>query len=197
MLLDKIWRSMTAWNPIFVVRGSTNICLCVFVSFCSLRLFAQQILGHFWSRLIFGMFTVLTNIRSTKVLWLVEDDLRWKTTFGGRWPSVEDSLLWKQPSVEDDVDDDIWYRTTFFWRWPSLEDNLWWKTTFGRRQPSVEDDLWWKATFSGRPPSVEDDLYWKTSLVEYNLCWKMTFGGRWPSVEHDLQWKMTFGEDKL
>ena len=29
------------------------------------------------------MLTVLTNIRSTKVLWLVEDNLRWETTFGG------------------------------------------------------------------------------------------------------------------
>ena len=27
------------------------------------------------------MLTVLMNIRSTKVLWLVEDDLQWKTTF--------------------------------------------------------------------------------------------------------------------
>ena len=41
---------------------------------------------------------------------LVEDDLRWKTTFG------EDDLLWKM---------------TF------SGDNLWWKTTFGGRQPSV------------------------------------------------------------
>ena len=32
-------------------------------------------------RLSFGMLTVLTNIRSTKVLWLVEDDLQGKTSF--------------------------------------------------------------------------------------------------------------------
>ena len=36
------------------------------------------------------MLTVFTNIRSTKV----EDDLRWKTTFGGRWSSVEYDLQW-------------------------------------------------------------------------------------------------------
>ena len=32
----------------------------------------------------FGILTVLTNIRSTKVSWSVEDELWWKTTFGGR-----------------------------------------------------------------------------------------------------------------
>ena len=38
-----------------------------------------------------------------------EDDLRWKTTFGGRHPLVEDDLWWKmtcggrRPSVEDDL----------------------------------------------------------------------------------------------
>ena len=48
------------------------------------------------------MLTVLTNIRS-----LVEDNLRWKMTFGGRHPLVEDGLWWKtafggsQRSVED------------------------------------------------------------------------------------------------
>ena len=41
---------------------------------------------------------------------------RWKTTFGGRWPSVEDNFYWK---------------TTFGGRWPLVEDNLRWKTTFG------------------------------------------------------------------
>ena len=46
-------------------------------------------------KLIFGMLTVLTNIRSTMVLWCVEVDLQWRTTFSGRRPSVEDDLLWK------------------------------------------------------------------------------------------------------
>ena len=39
----------------------------------------------------------------------MEDNLWWKTTFGGRQPSVEDNLQWKttcgerQPVVEDDL----------------------------------------------------------------------------------------------
>ena len=45
----------------------------------------------------------------------VEDDLQWKTTFGGRKPSVEDNLWWKM---------------TFFGRWPLVEDDLQWKMTF-------------------------------------------------------------------
>ena len=46
------------------------------------------------------MFNTLTNIRSTKGLWKVEDDLWWKRTYGGRRLLVEDdpcmlpSLLW-------------------------------------------------------------------------------------------------------
>ena len=39
----------------------------------------------------------------------MEDDLRWKTTFGGRQPSVKDNIRWK---------------TTFGGRRPSVEDNL-------------------------------------------------------------------------
>ena len=74
---------------------------------------------------------------------LVEDDLRWKTTFGGRRPMLEDNLWWKTPLVEDD---------------------LRWKTTFGGRRLSVEDDLQWKTTFGGRRPMVEDDLLWKTTF---------------------------------
>ena len=49
-----------------------------------------------------------------------EDNLWWKTTFGGRRPLVED---------------------TFGGRWPSVEDNLWWKTTHGGKRPSVEDEF--------------------------------------------------------
>ena len=73
---------------------------------------------------------------------LVEDDLQWKITFGGRRPSVEDNLRWK---------------TTFGRRQPSVKDNLWWKMTFGEREPLVEDNL------GGRRPLVEDDLQWKTT----------------------------------
>ena len=56
-------------------------------------------------RLRFGMLTDPTNVRSTKVLWKM-----WRTTFGGRRPSVEDDLHWK---------------TTFCG-----------KMTFGEKQPS-------------------------------------------------------------
>ena len=37
--------------------------------------------------------TVATNIRSTKVLWYVEDDLWWKTTFGGETTSKQGRRL--------------------------------------------------------------------------------------------------------
>ena len=118
------------------------------------------------------MLTALTNIRSTKVLHhassimhqpMLEDDLWWTTTFGGRRPLVEDHFWWK---------------TTFGGRWPLVEDELWWKTTFGGRRLSVEDDLRWKTTFGGRGPLVEDNL-WLT----------MTYGGRRPSVEDNFWWK--------
>ena len=56
----------------------------------------------------------------------MEDNLRWKTTFGGRPPSMEDYLQWK---------------TAFNGRRPSMEDDLQWKTTFGGRRSSVEDDF--------------------------------------------------------
>ena len=111
--------------------------------------------------------------------------LRWKTTFGGRWPSVEDNLCWKM---------------TFGERRPLGEENLQWKTTFGERRPSVEDDLRWKTTLGGSQPLVEDDLRRKPTFggrgpwVEDDLLWNMTFGRRWPLVEDDLQWKMTFLE---
>ena len=73
---------------------------------------------------------------------MVEDDLRWKTTFGERGPSLEDNLRWK---------------TTYGGRQPSAEDDLRQKTTFGGRQPLVEDNLWWKTTFGGRQLLEEDD----------------------------------------
>ena len=56
------------------------------------------------------MLTVLTNIRSTKVLWLVG------TAFVGRQPSVED---------------DLWWKMTFGGEKPLVEDNDRWKLTFG------------------------------------------------------------------
>ena len=39
----------------------------------------------------------------------MEDDLRWRTNFRGRKPSVEE---------------DLWWKTTFGGRLPSVEDNL-------------------------------------------------------------------------
>ena len=87
------------------------------------------------------MLTVLINIRSTKELWLMEDDLWWKRTLGGRRPSVEDDFRWK---------------TTLGGRRPLVEDTLWWKTIFSGRHPLVEEDLQWKTTFGGRRLLVED-----------------------------------------
>ena len=52
----------------------------------------------------------------------------WKTTFGERWPSVEEYHCWK---------------TTFGGRLFLVEDILQWKMKFGGRQPFVEDNLWW------------------------------------------------------
>ena len=75
--------------------------------------------------LMFGMLTVLTNIRPTKVVWLLEDNLWRKTTFGGRRPSLED---------------DFWWKTNYCGRRPLVGDDLRWETTFGGRQLLVEDD---------------------------------------------------------
>ena len=55
----------------------------------------------------------------------MEDDLYWKTTFGGRQPSVDDDFRWK---------------TTFGGRRPLVEEDLRSKTTFGGRRLLVEDD---------------------------------------------------------
>ena len=103
------------------------------------------------------MLTALNNIRSTMVLWYVEDEF-----------SVEDDLQWKTTSKQG-------RRMRFFYvdfsqeykidqgvlvdgRRPLVKDDLWWKTTFGGRQPSVEDNLLWKTTFRERQPSMEDNL---------------------------------------
>ena len=69
------------------------------------------------------MLTAPTNIRSTKGLWQVEDDLWWNTPYGGRQTLVEDNLWWK---------------TTFGGRQHLVEEDLWWKTTFSGRQPSLD-----------------------------------------------------------
>ena len=95
-------------------------------------------------RLRFGMLTALTNLRSTKVLWYMEENLRWKTKFSGRRPLMEDDLRWK---------------TTFGKRQPSVEDILWWKMTFGGRHPSIEYNLRWKTSFGGRMFAYHTILY--------------------------------------
>ena len=100
-------------------------------------------------KLRLGMLTVLTNIRSIKVLWQVEDELWWKMTFGGRRPQVEG---------------DICQKMTFNERRPSVEDDLQWKMTFGERQPLMKDGLQWKTIFVGRRPMEEDDLWVKTTF---------------------------------
>ena len=172
-------------NPIFQMfsfwaASCLNIWFCAYVHFVCMFVSNVCLICHrcFKStskqgrRLRFGMLTVLANIKSTKMLWFVEDDLRWKTAFSGRWPSAEDNL---------------WCKTTFCARRSSVEDDFWWKTTFSGRQPSVAKDLWWRLL-------VEDDLGWKATIggrwpfVEDDLLWKTTFCGRRPLVEDDLLW---------
>ena len=112
----------------FVVRSSNNVWLCAFV--CLLICLSKKFVATSkQGRLRFGMLTVLTNVRSTKVLWQVEDDLRWKMTFGGRQHLAEDNL---------------WLKTTFSGRWPLVEDRLRQKVILSGRRPSVKDDFWWK-----------------------------------------------------
>ena len=82
----------------------------------------------------------------------MEDNHRWKTTFDGRQPSMEDDLRWKTPLMEDDLQ----WKTTFDGRRPSMEDNLRWKTTFDGRRPWMENDLGSKTTLDGRRPWMED-----------------------------------------
>ena len=57
---------------------------------------------------IWYMLTVLTNIDQLR------KTLRWKTTFSGRQPLVEDDLQWKM---------------TFGGRQPLVGDDPWWKMT--------------------------------------------------------------------
>ena len=75
-------------------------------------------------------------------------------TFGGRRPLVEDDLRWKTTFSEDN----LWWKTTLGGKQPSVEDNLGLKTTFSDRRPSVEDNLRWKTTLSERRPSVDPCL---------------------------------------
>ena len=56
------------------------------------------------------------------MLRLVEDNLWWKTTLGGRQIRVEEPLV----------------ETTLVERQPWVEDDPRWKTTLGGRRPSVD-----------------------------------------------------------
>ena len=67
-------------------------------------------------RLRFGILGALPNIRLTKVG-------RWKMSFGGRQPVVED---------------DLWWEMTFGGRRLMVEDDLWGKTTFIGGRPLVD-----------------------------------------------------------
>ena len=49
----------------------------------------------------------------------VKDNLRWKTTFGGRQSLVEDTFSVRRP-------------------WVEVEDGLWWKKTFSGRHPLLD-----------------------------------------------------------
>ena len=81
--------------------------------------------------------TVATNIRSTKVLWYVEDDLWWKTTFGGETAFRQGRRLrFDMLTVLTNIRSTMCYGG--------------WKMTFCGRRPSVEDNLCWKMTFGGR-----------------------------------------------
>ena len=84
--------------------GQIKQCLLKIGGFCSLGIvfrqhdaskysFVCQVTSKLGWRLKFGMMTVLTNIISTKVLWLVEDNHQWKMTFGGRRPLTEDDTV--------------------------------------------------------------------------------------------------------
>ena len=132
------------------------------------------------------MLTVLTNLRSTKVLWLVEDNLRWKTSSkqGRRLRFGMFTILtniWLTKVVYDR------WTTNFGGRWPMVRDNFRWKTIFGGRRPFVEYDLWWKTTFDGRRLLVEDDLRPRTTneLKEIKKSWPKKF--RWTHCFHTLR----------
>ena len=100
----------------------------------------------------------------------MEENLRWKATFDGKPPLIED---------------DPWWKTTFDGRWFLMEDALWWIMAFDGRQTLMEDDLWWKMIFNAR---------WPVMRMRDGLWWEMAFDGRQLLVEHNLQLKTTLDE---
>ena len=90
---------------------------------------------------------------------MVEDNLWWKTTFGGRQPLVEDDLRWK---------------TTFIGRRLSVEGDLLWKTTFCGRHPLLDPCMLASplcSIFSFRSAFIYQlPLPW-TYFTALGLCW--------------------------
>ena len=125
----------------------------------------------------------------------MEYDPRWKTTFDGRWSSLEDDPQWKM---------------TFDGRGPSMEDDLQWKTTLHGRRPVMEgnlrDNLWWirsfmKTPFNGRCHIlllrsflVVEQLYtWPWLFVCLSSVFAMKQGLSW--VVPSLLWvKLPWGD---
>ena len=111
------------------------------------------------------MLTVLTNIRSTKVLW--KDGHHQITTFFivhkfGSQKFLPDRNLARNHHKTLQMRSLRWMRFT---KAKYLEDDLLWKKTFGGRQPLVEDNLQQKTIFSGRQPSVVDDFQWNATFL--------------------------------
>ena len=93
-----------------------------------------------------------------------------KTTFDGRWPLIEDNLLWKTIFVGRGLlmEDDMLWKTSFGGKQPFLEDLFWWNTTFNGIQPSKKDIPKWRTIFDGRQPSMQDNL-WRTKMLSLRL----------------------------
>ena len=94
---------------------------------------------------------------------LVEDDLRWKTTFGGIQTLVEDDHQWK---------------STFGGRRPLVENNLQWKTNFGGRLLLVkwhplaytyDFGLWCIMTTPNARVCRKEDILRQNQLNHYNI----------------------------
>jgi len=127
----------------------------------------------------------------------LEDELQWKTTFGGRRHFVEDNLRWKTTFAGTDMEKVSSSLAVLaekkhkkdlnleFHQDGNLKMQICWRKTFhffhvcAGRQPSLEDTLHWKMSCGGRRPLVEDNLWWKTTCGE--KC-----SGKRPSAEDGL-----------
>ena len=91
--VDLQWKTMIFLGS--MLPQYLALCTCFYVCYVTLRQKSFQNTSKQGRGLRFGMLTVFTNIKSTMASWQVEDDLQWKTTFGGRHPLVERQLLSK------------------------------------------------------------------------------------------------------